>query len=259
MSLSYVCVMSIITDSTRRNIIPSRTCITLIVQQCMLNMEQCMLNMAIWSSVCSSHRRICSFSAKYAREMLFFNYAFLTLQKADYAKRNASIMGLSLGQTKNVSGWWLEFLVSSSLSGRWAAVSRSQKTIWPSWLRWNFKSIILCRHPYPSEELGLRGHTSIYASCAATANYCCCCYDAGSFYSYKGFFIFFIERHGAKLSHVPLPFFLTQEKTFFLAQENADVCFAKGFGISTGDADLHRRCGGRSAENVQQLRPSADH
>ena len=28
--------------------------------------------------------------------MLFLNYAFLMLQKADYAKRNASIMGLSL-------------------------------------------------------------------------------------------------------------------------------------------------------------------
>ena len=46
MSLSYVCVvMSRITDSTRRHIIPSRTGITLIVEQCMLNMEQCMLNM----------------------------------------------------------------------------------------------------------------------------------------------------------------------------------------------------------------------
>jgi len=45
-SLSYVCVvMSRITDSTRRHIIPSRTGITLIVEQCMLNMEQCMLNM----------------------------------------------------------------------------------------------------------------------------------------------------------------------------------------------------------------------
>ena len=46
MSLSYVCVvMSRITDSTRRHIIPSRTGITLIVEQCMLNMQQCMLNM----------------------------------------------------------------------------------------------------------------------------------------------------------------------------------------------------------------------
>ena len=45
-SLSYVCVvMSRITDSTRCHIIPSRTGITLIVEQCMLNMEQCMLNM----------------------------------------------------------------------------------------------------------------------------------------------------------------------------------------------------------------------
>ena len=46
--------------------------------------------------------------APFQRSMLekcfFFNYAFLMLQKADYAKRNASIMGLSLGQTKNVSG-----------------------------------------------------------------------------------------------------------------------------------------------------------
>ena len=45
-SLSYVCVVkSRITDSTRRHIMPSRTGITLIVGQCMLNMEQCMLNM----------------------------------------------------------------------------------------------------------------------------------------------------------------------------------------------------------------------
>ena len=38
--------------------------------------------------------------APFQRNMLekcfFFNYAFLMLQKADYAKRNASIMGLSL-------------------------------------------------------------------------------------------------------------------------------------------------------------------
>ena len=41
-----VCVVMLrITDSTRRHIIPSRTGITLLVEQCMLNMEQCMLNM----------------------------------------------------------------------------------------------------------------------------------------------------------------------------------------------------------------------
>ena len=43
---SLMCVvMSRITDSTRRHIIPSCTGITLIVEQCMLKMEQCMLNM----------------------------------------------------------------------------------------------------------------------------------------------------------------------------------------------------------------------
>ena len=57
-SLSYVCVViSRITDSTRRHIIPSRTGITLIVEQCMLNMEQCMLvaqaNMLLFSEICS--------------------------------------------------------------------------------------------------------------------------------------------------------------------------------------------------------------
>ena len=93
MSLSYVCVMSRITDSTRRHIIPSRTGITLIVEQCMLNMEQCMLNMEQCMLVAQANMllfsEICSRNA-------FFNYAFLMLQKADYAKRNASIMGLSL-------------------------------------------------------------------------------------------------------------------------------------------------------------------
>ena len=36
------------------------------------------------------------FSEVCSRNAFFFNYAFLMLQKADYAKRNASIMGLSL-------------------------------------------------------------------------------------------------------------------------------------------------------------------
>ena len=94
MSLSYVCVvMSRITDSTRRHIIPSRTDITLFVEQCMLNMEQCMLNMEQCMLVAQAKMllfsEICSRNA-------FFNYAFLMLQKADYAKRSASIMGLSL-------------------------------------------------------------------------------------------------------------------------------------------------------------------
>ena len=34
--------------------------------------------------------------------MLFFNHAFLMLQKADYAKRNASIMGLSLAKSGSI-------------------------------------------------------------------------------------------------------------------------------------------------------------
>ena len=91
---SLMCVvMSRITDSTRRHIIPSCTGITLIVEQCMLNMEQCMLvaqaNMLLFGEVCS-------------RNAFFFNYAFLMLQKADYAKRNASIMGLSLPSSSRI-------------------------------------------------------------------------------------------------------------------------------------------------------------
>ena len=86
--------MSRITDSTRRHIIPSRTGITLFVEQSMLNMEQCMLNMEQCMLVAQANMllfsEICSIKA------FFFNDAFLMLQKADYAKRNASIMGLSL-------------------------------------------------------------------------------------------------------------------------------------------------------------------
>ena len=51
--------------------------------------------------------------APFQRNMLekcfFFNYASLMLQKADYAKRNASIMGLSLSLVLN----------ASADSGRW--------------------------------------------------------------------------------------------------------------------------------------------
>ena len=113
LSVAVCVVMSRITDSTRRHIIiPSRTGITLIVEQCMLNMEQCMLNMEQCMLVAQTGE-YAPFQRNMLEKCFFFNYAFLMLQKADYAKRNASIMGLSLGYVRGT--WCVGYPVLSLL------------------------------------------------------------------------------------------------------------------------------------------------